>query len=117
MKNRVVVTGLGLVNPLGLDVDPVWERLKQGDSGVGYTTVFDASRFPTKISAEIKDFENLPLGRDADLWKRRARHTCFAASAALKAVESSGIQEQDLDPTRLGVYLGAGEGNQNFEAF
>ena len=56
MKNRVVVTGLGLVNPLGLDVDPVWERLKQGDSGVGYTTVFDASRFPTKISAESKDF-------------------------------------------------------------
>ena len=117
MKNRVVVTGLGLVNPLGLDVDPVWERLKQGDSGVGYTTVFDASRFPTKISAEIKDFENLPLGQDAGLWKRRARHTCFAASAALRAMESSGIQEQDLDPTRLGVYLGAGEGNQNFEAF
>ena len=117
MRNRVVITGLGVVNPLGLEVDQVWESLKQGHSGVGYTTIFDASRFPTRISAEIKDSEGLELGGDATFWKRRARHTCFAASAARKAVERSGILDIDLDPTRLGVYLGAGEGNQNFESF
>ncbi|MFO0883184.1 MAG: beta-ketoacyl synthase N-terminal-like domain-containing protein [Pirellulales bacterium] len=54
MRRRVVVTGVGSINPLGHDVETVWKALKEGKSGVGFTTIFDASRFPTKISAEVK---------------------------------------------------------------
>ena len=54
-RRRVVITGAGVINPLGNDIATVWAALKEGKSGVGYTTVFDASKFPTKISAEIKN--------------------------------------------------------------
>ena len=50
---RVVVTGIGVINPMGNDIETVWSGVKEGKSGVGYTTIFDASKFPTRISAEI----------------------------------------------------------------
>ena len=53
MVRRVVVTGIGMINPLGSDLDTVWNSIKEGKSGVGYNTVFDASKFPTKICAKI----------------------------------------------------------------
>ena len=117
MRKRVVVTGVGSINPLGHDLETVWTALKEGRSGVGYTSIFDASRFPTKISAEVRDWDVTKAGRDLTQWKHRSRHTCFAAGAAIQAVEGSGIFDSPLDPTRLGVYLGAGEGSQDFEAF
>src|SRR3989304_2122754 len=54
MRGRVVVTGIGWVPPLGAEIEPVWKRLLAGESGVGYITLFDASSFPTKISAEVR---------------------------------------------------------------
>ena len=56
-RRRVVVTGVGVINPLGNDIETLWTNLKAGKSGVGYTTIFDASKFPTKISAEIKNWD------------------------------------------------------------
>jgi len=117
MTRRVVVTGLGSVNPLGHDVQTLWSNVKEGKSGVGYTTVFDASKFPTKISAEVKDWDVSAVGLDPADWVERGRHTKFAAGAATQAVESSGIMDAGIDPRRIGIYLGCGEGFVDFEAF
>lgn len=117
MRRRVVITGVGAVNPMGHDVETVWSGLKEGKSGVGYTTIFDASRFPTKISAEVKNWELTDVGPAVELWRKRGRHSRFAMGAASQAVQSSGILDSELDPTRLGVYLGAGEGSQDFASF
>src|SRR6476619_249151 len=117
MRRRVVVTGMGCINPLGNDVEAMWKGVKEGRSGVGYTTIFDASKFPTKISAEIKNWDITKTGEDAQTWKHRARHTKFACGAAKQAVAQSGILDAKLDPTRIGVYLGCGEGSQDFNSF
>jgi len=117
MRRRVVITGVGVVNPMGHDVASVWNGLKEGKSGVAYTTIFDASTFPTKISAEVKDWDVSLAGEDPVEWKERGRHSKFAAGAAKQAVSSSGLLDSGIDPTRLGVYLGSGEGNQDFFSF
>ena len=117
MRRRVVITGIGCITPLGTEVPEVWERLKRGESGVGYTTIFDASNFPTKISAEIRGWDITDIGEDPDRWKYRGRHSRFAAGAGKKAVADSGIDDSNVDPTRFGVYLGSGEGQQDFDHF
>ena len=117
MRRRVVITGVGAITPMGTQVERLWEGLKQGASGVGYTSVFDASRFPTKISAEVRDWDISHVGEDPEVWKLRGRHTKFAAGAAKTAVTDSGILDARLDPTRFGVYLGSGEGQQDFQCF
>ena len=117
MRRRVVITGVGCVTPMGTDVNQVWEGLKQGASGVGYTSIFDASRFPTKISAEVRNWDVSEVGEDPTAWKLRGRHTKFAAGAAKKAMQDSGLLDSKLDPTRFGVYLGSGEGQQDFRCF
>jgi 3-oxoacyl-[acyl-carrier-protein] synthase II len=116
-RRRVVVTGLGCITPMGTEVEQLWEGLKQGSSGVDYTSIFDASRFPTKISAEVRGWDVGQVGLDTEVWKLRGRHSKFAAGAASKAVRDSGIQDARLDPTRFGVYLGSGEGQQDFLCF
>jgi 3-oxoacyl-[acyl-carrier-protein] synthase II len=117
MRRRVVITGMGCINPLGNDIETMWTALKQGKSGVGYTTIFDASKFPTKISAEIKNWDIVQTGEDPEVWKHRARHTRFACGAAKQAAAQSGFLDARLDPTRIGVYLGCGEGSQDFLSF
>jgi 3-oxoacyl-[acyl-carrier-protein] synthase II len=118
MERRVVVTGMGCITPMGTDVEKVWDGLKESQSGVGYTTVFDASNFPTRISAEVRGFEMSEVGEDPELWQLRGRHTRFAAGAAIKAVRASGVlDDTSLLPERFGVYLGSGEGQQDFFTF
>ena len=116
-RRRVVVTGVGVINPLGNDIETVWSALKEGKSGVAYTTIFDASKFPTRISAEIKDWDISMAGEDPERWKLRGRHTRFAAGAARQAFDSSGVGDSITDPRRFGVYMGSGEGNQDFYSF
>src|SRR5271170_5979393 len=113
-RRRVVITGMGCVTPMGTDVEQVWSGLKQGHSGVDYTTIFDASNFPTKISAEVRGWDISDVGEDVEKWRLRGRHTKFAAGAAKRAVQDSGVLDRALDPTRFGVYLGSGEGQQDF---
>jgi 3-oxoacyl-[acyl-carrier-protein] synthase II len=117
MRRRVVITGIGCVTPMGHSVETTWARLLRGDSGVGYTTIFDASNFPTRISAEVRDFDMTEFGEDPDRWKYRGRHTKFAAGAAKQAVEESGIDDRSVEPTRFGVYLGSGEGQHDLDHF
>ncbi|REK13105.1 MAG: beta-ketoacyl-[acyl-carrier-protein] synthase family protein [Planctomycetota bacterium] len=116
-RRRVVVTGVGCITPMGTDVETVWRGLKEGSSGVDYTTIFDASRFPTKISAEVRGWDISQVGEDPEIWKLRGRHTKFAAGAAKIAVADAGILDKPFDPTRFGVYLGSGEGQQDFQCF
>lgn len=117
MKRRVVITGVGCVNPMGHDVETVWKGLLASQSGVARTTAFDASSFPTKIAAEIKDWDITKVGEKLEDWKHRGWHTQMAAGAARQAVDESGVQDASLDPTRFGIYLGSGEGRQDFDAF
>jgi 3-oxoacyl-[acyl-carrier-protein] synthase II len=116
-RRRVVVTGVGCITPMGSDVETIWRGLKQGASGVDYTSIFDASRFPTRISAEVRGWDISQVGEDPQVWKLRGRHTKFAAGAAKYAVQDSGILDASLDPSRFGVYLGSGEGQQDFQCF
>src|SRR5262245_16093919 len=118
MRRRVVITGVGAITPMGTEVSTLWEGLKAGASGVGYTSIFDASRFPHRIPAEVRDWDISQEGEDPSVWKLRGRHSHFAAGAAKKAVLDSGILDvKTLDPTRFGVYLGSGEGQQDFQCF
>ena len=116
MRRRVVITGIGCVTPLGTTVPELWKNLLAGKSGVGRTSIFDATNFPTKISAEVKNWSVADAGLDASEWADRSRHTCFAAGAANQAVRESGVLGT-VEPTRFGVYLGAGEGSQDFFNF
>lgn len=117
MKRRVVITGTGCITPMGHTPDEMWKALLRCESGVGYTTHFDASNFPTKISAEVRNWDIADTGEDPDRWKYRGRHSRFAAGAAKQAMKNSGLEEGKFDPTRFGVYLGSGEGQQDFGAF
>ena len=116
MERRVVITGMGCITPLGTRPEQLWERLQNGESGVGYTQAFDASGFPTKFSAEVRDWSIADEGEDSELWSSRGRHSNFAAGAAKQAVSAADIVG-NVDPLRFGVYLGSGEGQQNFDAF
>lgn len=117
MKRRVVVTGIGLVTPLGHDVETAWQRLLAGESGVGPITLFDASNFPTKIAAEVKGWSISEIGENPDDWKNLDRHTSFALGAGVKAMTDSGLMDAEFDRERFGVYTGAGEGKQDFDHF
>lgn len=117
MNRRVVVTGIGMTNPLGHDPETVWKNVLAGKSGVGPITVFDATGYPTTIASEVKDYSLAKYGLDDAQWMRRGRHTRFAIGAAIQAVKASGFMDNKLDPRRIGVYMGAGEGNQDFYNF
>jgi 3-oxoacyl-[acyl-carrier-protein] synthase II len=119
MKRRVVVTGIGCVTPLGTSVAELWSNLQASKSGVGPTTLFDASNFPTQIAAEVpRDWSVASVGEDPSEWASRGRHTRFSVGAAKQAVGDAGLLDGPaIDPERFGVYLGAGEGQQDFDAF
>jgi 3-oxoacyl-[acyl-carrier-protein] synthase II len=117
MRRRVVVTGVGMINPLGHDHETVWSALKESKSGVERITIFDPTGFPTTIAAEVKNWDVSKVGERIDVWQRRGRHTRFAMGAAKQAVAASGFLDAHRDPTRVGVYMGAGEGNQDFFNF
>ena len=119
MQRRVVVTGMGMVTPVGRDLETTWESLREARSGVGPISLFDATTFPTKIAAEVKGFDlSSYIGEDAARWEDHNRNTVFAIAAATMAVKESGLLDfKSLDPARFGVYLGSGEGQQDFPRF
>jgi len=108
-NNRVVVTGIGIVSPLGLDVPTTWQGLITGKSGVDYITLFDASDFDVKIAAEVKGFDPLQY-----IDRKKARHTDrftqFAIAASLEAVESARLKIDSSNGYEIGVIIGSGMG-------
>jgi 3-oxoacyl-[acyl-carrier-protein] synthase II len=117
MRRRVVVTGCGCVTPMGIDFETVWKGLLAGQSGIGKITRFDASNFPTQIAGEIRDWDMNNFGEKPSDWENQGLHTQFAVAAAKMAVADAGILDTAIDPVRFGVYIGSGEGQQNFMRF
>jgi 3-oxoacyl-[acyl-carrier-protein] synthase II len=115
MRRRVVITGMGAITPLGHSVGELFQNQLEGKSGVAPITLFDASKFPTQFAAEVKNFD---LGRwikDPELWTDSGANSRFAAAAAQQALKDAGLLEDTkIDRTRFGVYLGSGEGIQDF---
>lgn len=117
MRRRVVVTGMGCVTPVGNSVSAMWSALQRGASGIDYITHFDASGFPTKFAAEVKNFQLGDYIDNPARFEYAGRNIRFAIGAAVQAMQDSGLTEREIDPTRFGVYLGAGEGQQDFFMF
>ena len=109
MNKRVVITGLGIVSPLGLDVSATWQGLIAGRPGVGLITLFDASTFDVKIAAEVKGFDPLQYV-DRKRAKRTDRFTQFALAASLEAVENSRLRIDSSNGYEVGVIIGSGMG-------
>ncbi len=106
---RVVVTGMGVVTPIGNDVPSFWEGLKNGKNGIGPITHFDTTDYKAKLAAEVKDFDPTAY-MDKRESKRMDRYCHFALAAAKQAWAQAGIPEQSFDPYRAGVFFGSGVG-------
>ena len=117
MKRRVVVTGIGVITPVGNTVEAMWNVLKAGGSGIGRITHFDASNFPTKIAAEVRNFDLSNYVGNPEQYQYAGRNIHFAIGAGVQAYRDSGLTESSVAPERFGVYLGAGEGQQDFGKF
>src|SRR4051794_12308130 len=91
MHRRVVVTGMGMVTPVGRDLESTWEALRAGRTGVGRISLFDASTFPTRIAAEAKGFDLSDYLADGARWSEHSRNTQFALAAARMAIDHSGL--------------------------
>jgi len=120
---RVVITGMGIVCPLGNDVETLWQAILAGKSGVADTTIFDASTFPTVFSAEVKNYDPAKCTKNPQLHKDSNRGSGFALGATVQACKQARIDVETNEPTdgidrsRLGIYLGAGEGSVDNDVF
>lgn len=108
-KRRVVVTGLGAITPLGLDVKSSWQALIEGKSGVDYITQFDASNYPVKIAAEVKGFDPSVYIEPKEI-KKMDRFIHFAIAATQMALEDSGLKISPENSERIGIVIGSGMG-------
>jgi 3-oxoacyl-[acyl-carrier-protein] synthase II len=108
-KRRVVVTGLGLVTPLGIGVEASWKSALEGRSGICPITQFDASQMPVRIAGEVKGFDPAQYIEAKEI-KKMDRFIHFAMAAATMAVEDSGLKITDENAERVGVIIGAGMG-------
>jgi len=108
-KRRVVVTGLGVITPIGLTVDEYWESMMQGKSGVAPISYFDTTNFVTKIAAEVKKFDPHNY-MDKKSARRMDIFTQFAVAATDMALQDARLENGSVDPTRAGVVYGSGIG-------
>ncbi|MBI5093157.1 MAG: beta-ketoacyl-ACP synthase II [Candidatus Hydrogenedentes bacterium] len=108
MRNKVVITGMGVVSPVGNDIKTFWNSLCEGRCGIHAIRHFDASELPTRIAAEAEDV--VPRGVSAKDLRRKDRYTIFALEAADQAWEQAGIDMARETPGRCGVIVGSGIG-------
>lgn len=110
--HRVVITGVGVLTPVGIGVREFWKALKDGKNGISKITRFDPSEFKSQIAGEIKDFD--PSKRlDAKDTKRYDLFTLYALYTTVEAIEDSGLDLEDLDKNRVGVIYASGIGGEN----
>jgi len=108
--NRVVVTGLGAITPIGNDVDTFWNGLKEKKLGFGPITAFDTTDYKAKLAAEVKEFDAKQY-MDSKAARRMERFSQFAVAAAKMALDDAKINMEEEDPFRVGVSLGSGVGS------
>ncbi|HEY1408791.1 MAG TPA: beta-ketoacyl-ACP synthase II [Promineifilum sp.] len=108
-RPRVVVTGMGMISPLGLSVEESWDNLLAGQSGIGPITQFDASDFPTRIAGEVKDF-NARDYMDFKEARRMSRASQLTVAATTMARDDAGLPEKVDEPDRAGVLVGTAVG-------
>ena len=111
-KNRVVVTGLGVVSPVGNDVSTMWDHLISGHVGIGELTRVNADDFPTKIAAEVKDFDPKKYMEKKDA-RKMDLFTQFAVAAAKMALDDAELTIDDSNAERTGVWIGSGIGGMS----
>ena len=114
-RRRVVITGMGAVTPVGHSADATYRGCLEGRSGVGPITHFDARTFPTTFAAEVKDFDLAKFVTNADRFRHCGPNTRFGLAAAAEAIRDAGLDAPGFDRGRLGIYLGAGEGSEDFQ--
>lgn len=112
MKNRVVITGISAITPLGTGVEKYWQGLLEGKSGIDTIKSFDVSNFATQIAGEVKDFDAKDY-LDRKEARRMDRFTQFAVAGSTMAVEDAGLKLDTIDKTRMGVVLGTGVGGMD----
>ena len=111
MERRVVVTGLGVVTPNGNDVATFWKSMKDGKSGVGKLTSFDASAFDCKIAAEIKGFDPISQGLTKKEAYRMEKFVQYAVASSYQAINDAGLEIEKENKERIGVIVGSGIGS------
>ena len=109
-KRRVVVTGLGVVSPVGIGTEVFWKALLSGKSGIGPITEFDTTDFPVKIAGEVKNFDAETYVGDKKAARHMDRNTQFAIAAAIEAAKDANFDIEKEDPTRCGSLIGSGIG-------
>jgi len=108
VSKRVVVTGMGVVSPVGIGLDLFWKALVAGRSGIGRLSLFPVERFPVKAAAEVKNFRVQDFAVQKKMIKVMSRDIQLAVAAADLATRDAGLETGKIDPTRIGVNLGAG---------
>ncbi len=108
-KRRVVVTGLGIISPVGNNVQTAWDNILAGNSGIGPIANFDASTFPVRFAGEIRDFDvsDYIVGKEA---RRMGAFIHYGIAAACQAISDSGIEITDANAPRAGIAIGSGIG-------
>ncbi len=105
----MVITGMGIISPVGNDIETYWENLLEGRSGIGRVTKFDVSPYPTKVAAEVNGFEPLDYLERREI-RRLDSHQQYVLAATQQAIKDSQMEVSKLDPWRAGVIIGTGIG-------
>ncbi|MCM1177059.1 MAG: beta-ketoacyl-ACP synthase II [Clostridium sp.] len=112
-NRRVVVTGTGVISPVGNNVETFWKNLLDGVCGIDFITEFPTDDLPVKIAGEVKDFNPAEYGIEPAFARKQDKFTVFAVAAAYQAMQQAGLSSAkggNIDPFRLGVYVGSGIG-------
>ncbi len=109
MKKRVVITGMSMITPVGIGVEKNWQALTEGESGISLITSFNASAFPTQIAAQIKDFKPKEHIKDRKILKMLRRGDDYGLVAAKMAFDDAGLEPDEVDMTKGGIYTGCGK--------
>lgn len=116
MDRRVVITGLGAITPLGNKIDIFWKNIVEGECGIDMLTSYPTEDLPSKIAGEVKNFDPKEYGMEPAFARKQDKFTLFAVAAAKEAMDDSGLDSSEggnIDPFRLGVYVGSGVGGLN----
>src|ERR1700733_4051241 len=108
-KRRVVVTGMGILSPVGNDLTTAWKNILAGSSGIGPVTHFDATTFPTRIAGEVRNFDPASYVAAKDV-KKMDPFIHYGVAASIEAMKDAGLNAEEHDAERIGVAVGAGIG-------